>query len=55
MLLANQIAAFFKIWYLKKEVNDKVYFYHADKRRRFLQVYTTILDMCSQACLKYPK
>ena len=31
MLSANQIAGFFKIYYFKKEVNDEVYFWHADK------------------------
>ena len=30
MLLANQIAGFFKMSNLKKEVDDKVYFWHAD-------------------------
>ena len=32
MQLANQILGFFKIKYLKKEVNDEVYIWHADKR-----------------------
>ena len=27
----SQIAGFFKIKYLKREVNDEVYFWHADK------------------------
>ena len=27
----NQFAGFFKLQFLKKEVNDKVYFLHADK------------------------
>ena len=31
MLLTNQIAGFFKIYYIKKEVNEEVYFWHADK------------------------
>ena len=35
-LLANQIVGFFKMLYLKKEVNDEVYFWHADKHRSFL-------------------
>ena len=33
--------------YLKKEVNDEVYFWHADKRRAFLQVDTIILGVHS--------
>ena len=47
MLLANQISGFFKMKYLKKEVNDEVYFWHADKRRAFLQVDTIILGVHS--------
>ena len=31
MLSDNQIAGFFKMWYLKKEVKDQVYFWHVDK------------------------
>ena len=31
MLPANQIAGFFKMYYLKKEVNGKVYLWLADK------------------------
>ena len=54
MLLANQIALFFKMYYLKKEKNGKVYFRQADKHRSFLQG-DNILGACSQACLKYPK
>ena len=42
MLLANQIAGFFKMLYLKKEVNDEVYFWHADKHGSFLQVDSII-------------
>ena len=38
ILLANQAAGFFKMQYLKKEVNDEVYFWHADKYQIFLQV-----------------
>ena len=30
--------------YLKKEVTDKVYFLHADKHERFLQIDTIIFD-----------
>ena len=41
--------------HLKKEVSDEVYFWHADKHRRFLQVYTIILGVRSQGCPKYPK
>ena len=36
-----------KMQYLKKEVNDKVYFWHADKHRSFLQGNTIILDLRS--------
>ena len=39
MLLTNQIAGFFKIYYVKKEVSEEVYFWHADKKRSFLQVH----------------
>ena len=38
LLMANQIAWFFKMLYLKKEVNEKVYLWHADKHWSFLQV-----------------
>ena len=31
MLSANQIAGFFKMYYMKLEMNDEVYFWHADK------------------------
>ena len=31
ILSANQIAGFFKVYYLKKEVTDEVCFQHADK------------------------
>ena len=41
MLSANQIAGFFKMYYLKEEVND-VYFWYADKHRSLLQVNTII-------------
>ena len=40
MLSANQIAEFCKIQYLKEEVNDEVYFSHADKHQSPLQVDT---------------
>ena len=38
MLLASQIAEFFKVYYLKKEVSDQVEFLHVDKQENFLQV-----------------
>ena len=47
--LTNEIAGSFKKWYLKKELNDKVYFWHADKHQSFLQVksiiWVCLLDM----------
>ena len=43
------------MYYLLKEVNDEVYFWYADKHRSLLQADTTILDVCNQACPKYPK
>ena len=52
MLLANQIGGFYKMQYLKKEVNDEVYFWHADKHKSFLHVDTIILYVHSQACPK---
>ena len=55
MLLANQTAGFFKMQYLKEEVNDEVYFWHTEKHRTFLQVDLIILGVRSQACLKYLK
>ena len=55
MLLANQIASFFKMYYFKKEVNAEVYFWHADKYWSFLQVDTIILGVHSEACPKYLK
>ena len=53
MLLVNQIAGFFKMPYLKKEVADKVYFWH--EYRSFLQVDSITFIMHSQQCPKYPK
>ena len=38
MLAANQIAGFFKMSYLKKEVNYEVYFWHTYKHQSLLQV-----------------
>ena len=35
ILSANQIAGFFKMLNLEKEVNDKVYFWQADKHQKF--------------------
>ena len=55
MLLANQTAGFFKMQYLKEEVNDKIYFCHAEKHQTFLQVDLIILGVRSEACLKYLK
>ena len=55
MLAANQIVGFFKMLYLKKEVNDVVYFWHADKHWSLLQVDTIILGLCNKAYPKYPK
>ena len=55
MLLANQIAVFFNIQYLKKQVNDKAYFWHADKHESSLQADTIIFRVHSQACTNYPK
>ena len=55
MLSVNQIAGFFKMQYLKKEVDDEVYFWHVDKHQSLLQVGTIILGLCDQACSKYPK
>ena len=31
MMLVNQIAGFFKMYYLKSEVNNEVYFWHGDE------------------------
>ena len=55
MPLANQVRGFFKMQYLKKELNDEVLFWHADKNQSFLQVYTIILGVHNQACPKYLK
>ena len=55
MLLANQIAGIFKIYYLVKEVNDEIYYWHTGKEKCFLQVNLTILDVRSQACPKCSK
>ena len=55
MLLANQIAVFFKMYYLKEEVNDEVYFWHANIYRCALQGESIILGVPRQACPKYSK
>ena len=55
MLSANQIAGFFKMYYLKKKVNGGVYVWHADKNRSFLRFYTIILGVRSQTGTKYSK
>ena len=52
MLSANQPPSFFKMKYLKKEVNDEVYFWGTDKPRNILQADTIILGVCNQV---YPK
>ena len=36
--------------YLKQNVNDEVDFLPEDKHQRFLQIDTTILGVCAQAC-----
>ena len=41
--------------YLKETVKAEVYFLPGDKRQRFLQIDTIILDVCGQACPSYPK
>ena len=55
MLSANQIAGFFEMQYLQKEVNDEVCFLHRDKHQSPVQVCTIILGVCNQARPKYPK
>ena len=52
MLSANQIAGFFKMYYLKEEGDDEVYFWYADKHRSLLQVDTIIFGVCN---LAFPK
>ena len=54
MLSANQIASFFKMEYLKKEVNFEVYLWRAGKHESFQQVDGVTLGVYSQACPKYP-
>ena len=55
MLPASQIAGFFKMQYLKKEVNGEVYFWPADKYESLLQANTIMLRVCNQSCPKCPK
>ena len=55
MRSANQIAGFFKMYYLKKEVNGKVYLWLSDKYWSLLQVNTIILAVYNQVCPKYPR
>ena len=55
MLLTNQIVGFFKVQYLKKEINDEMYFWHVDKHLSFLQVDNIILGLDNQTCPKYAK
>ena len=55
MLSANKTTIFFKMWYLNEEVNDELYFWHAEKHRSFLKVDTIILVMYNKTCPIYPK
>ena len=55
MLSANQMTEFSKMYYLKKKMNDEVYFWHADKHRSLLQVDTAILGVSNHSCPKYPQ
>ena len=41
--------------YFKKEVKDKVYFWHEDKHQSLLQVDTIIMDVYNQTYPKYQK
>ena len=41
--------------YLQENVTDEVDFLPEDKHKSFLQVDSIILDVRSQACLKYEK
>ena len=51
MLTANQIAGFFKVLYLKKDVD----FLHVDKHQGFLQVDNIDFGERGQVCSKYSK
>ena len=55
MPTANQIAGFFKVLYLKKEVRDQVDFLHVDKHQSFLQVDNIDFGGRGQVCSKYSK
>ena len=55
MLSANKTAGFFKMLYLKEEVNNYLYFRHANKYQSLLQVDTIISVVFNYACLKHPK
>ena len=52
MLPANQIALLFKMYYLMEEVNDELYYWHADKRQILLQVDNLMFSMRNQVPLK---
>ena len=43
MLLANQIAGFFKVQYIEKEVRGQVEFLYVNKHQSFLQGYAIVL------------
>ena len=43
------------MWYLKKEVNDEIYFWRPDKNGSLLQDDAIILGVWNQASLKYSK
>lgn len=49
----NKYAIFLQ--YLKREVNDEVCFWDADKHGSFLQIDSIILDVCNKAGGRYPK
>ena len=50
MLLANQISGFFKMKYRKKEVNDEVYFWHADKLELFYKLILSFWVCIAHGC-----
>ena len=53
MLLANQIAGFFKVDYLVKETSGEINFLHADKHQCFVQGDTILCGEHFWACPKY--
>ena len=55
VLLANQIALFFKVQHLKKKAEDPVYLIHVDKHQFFPQVDGTFFGGRGQAFSKSPK